>query len=134
MIFFEKNLSSANKASPGSLAIYLHNPIFSGLIPLKRKIKINWICKIVSILSKITLYYAVFFKCVYLLFKLKYSWYIILYVTSIQYSDSQFLKVISLYMGFPGGSVVKNLPANAGNPGDSCSTPKSGKNPWSGKW
>ena len=32
-------------------------------------------------------------------------------------------------MGFPGGSVVKNLPANAGDAGDSCSTPRSGKNP-----
>ena len=26
-------------------------------------------------------------------------------------------------MGFPGGVVVKNLPANAGDPGDSGSTP-----------
>ena len=32
-------------------------------------------------------------------------------------------------MGFPGGSVVKNLPANAGDAGDSSSTPRSGKNP-----
>ena len=30
---------------------------------------------------------------------------------------------------FLGGSVVKNLPANAGDAGDSSSTPRSGKNP-----
>ena len=35
-------------------------------------------------------------------------------------------------MGFPGGSVVKNLPANAGDAGDSSSTPRSGKNPEGG--
>ena len=30
-------------------------------------------------------------------------------------------------MGFPGGSVVKNLPANAGNAEDSGSIPRSGR-------
>ena len=32
-------------------------------------------------------------------------------------------------MGFPGGSVVKNLPANVGDSGDSDSIPGSGKSP-----
>ena len=32
-------------------------------------------------------------------------------------------------MGFPGGSVVKNLPADAGNAGDVCSIPGSGRSP-----
>ena len=31
--------------------------------------------------------------------------------------------------GFPGGLVVKNLPANAGGPGDTGSIPRSGKTP-----
>ena len=35
-------------------------------------------------------------------------------------------------MGFPGGVVVKNLPANAGDPGDSGSTPGSGRSPRGG--
>ena len=34
-------------------------------------------------------------------------------------------------MGFPGGSVVKNIPANAGNTG---SIPGSGRSPGEGKW
>ena len=34
-----------------------------------------------------------------------------------------------LYMGFPGGSAVKNPPANVGNPG---STPGSGRSPGEG--
>ena len=35
-------------------------------------------------------------------------------------------------MGFPGGSVVKNLPANAGNAEDSGSIPRSGRSPGEG--
>ena len=35
------------------------------------------------------------------------------------------------HTGFPGGSVVKNLPANAGDTG---SIPGSGKIPWRRKW
>ena len=34
--------------------------------------------------------------------------------------------------GFPGGSVVKNLPANAGDSGDPCSIPGSGRCPGGG--
>ena len=34
-------------------------------------------------------------------------------------------------MGFPGGLVVKNLPANAGDVG---STPGLGRSPWRRKW
>ena len=35
-------------------------------------------------------------------------------------------------MGFPGGSVVKNPPANAGDPGDMGSIPGSGRSPGGG--
>ena len=35
-------------------------------------------------------------------------------------------------MGFPGGSVVKNLPASAGDTGDSGSIPGSGRSPGGG--
>ena len=35
-------------------------------------------------------------------------------------------------LGFPGGSVVKNLPANAGDAGDTCSLPGSGRFPKEG--
>ena len=35
-------------------------------------------------------------------------------------------------MGFPGGSVVKNPPANAGDLGDSGSIPGSGRSPGEG--
>ena len=34
-----------------------------------------------------------------------------------------------VYMGFPGGSVVKNPPASTGNAGDSGSIPGSGRSP-----
>ena len=36
------------------------------------------------------------------------------------------------YIGFPGGSVVKNPPANAGDAGDTGSTPGSGRYPGEG--
>ena len=36
---------------------------------------------------------------------------------------------IHLLMGFPGGSVVKNPPANAGDTGDTSSIPGSGRSP-----
>ena len=36
--------------------------------------------------------------------------------------------------GFPGVSVLKNLPANAGATGDACSIPESGRFPWNRKW
>ena len=39
---------------------------------------------------------------------------------------------VVLNMGFPGGSVVKNLPANAENSRDTSSIPGSGKSPWVG--
>ena len=35
-------------------------------------------------------------------------------------------------MGFPGGSVVKNPPASAGNTGDASSIPGSGRSPGGG--
>ena len=36
------------------------------------------------------------------------------------------------FMGFPGGSVVRNLPANAGNAGDAGLTSGSGRSPGGG--
>ena len=53
---------------------------------------------------------------------------------------SSFLLVIyftygSVPMGFPGGTVVKILPANAGDERDTVSSPMSGRSiPWSRKW
>ena len=41
---------------------------------------------------------------------------------------------MSMKMGFLGGIVIKNLPANAGNIGDSDSIPESGRFPWRRKW
>ena len=35
-------------------------------------------------------------------------------------------------LNFPGGSVVKNLPANAGHAGDAVSIPRSGRSPGGG--
>ena len=37
-----------------------------------------------------------------------------------------------IFRGFPGGSVIKNPPANAGNTGDTSSTPGFGKSPGEG--
>ena len=38
------------------------------------------------------------------------------------------------YLGFPGGSVVKNLPASEGDAGVNGISPLVGKIPWSSKW
>ena len=43
-----------------------------------------------------------------------------------------FVFICSLYRDFPGGSVVKNLPANAGDTGDMGSIPGSGRSPRGG--
>ena len=40
----------------------------------------------------------------------------------------------SLSLGFPGGSVIKNLPANAGDTGDMGLIPGSGRSPGGEKW
>ena len=37
-----------------------------------------------------------------------------------------------MYMGFPGGTVVKNLPANAGDKKDAVSVPGLGRSPGGG--
>ena len=37
-------------------------------------------------------------------------------------------------LGFPGGSVVKNPPTNAGDAGDLGSIPESGRSHWRRKW
>ena len=39
---------------------------------------------------------------------------------------------VILIMGFPGGSMVKNLPANTGDTGDSVLIPGSGRSPGEG--
>ena len=36
------------------------------------------------------------------------------------------------FWGFPGGSEVKNTPANAGDARDTCSIPRSGRSPGEG--
>ena len=45
-----------------------------------------------------------------------------------------FREIHTLWRGFPGGAVVKNLPANAEGVGDAGSIPGSGRFPWSRKW
>ena len=45
-----------------------------------------------------------------------------------------FREIHTLGRGFPGGAVVKNLPANAEGAGDAGSIPGSGRFPWSRKW
>ena len=44
------------------------------------------------------------------------------------------LEISTLPMGFPGGAVVKNLPANAGDARDKGSIPGLRRCPWSRKW
>ena len=40
--------------------------------------------------------------------------------------------ILYIYMGFPGGSALKNLPTNAEDAGDVCSIPGSGRYPGEG--
>ena len=42
------------------------------------------------------------------------------------------MNIYSICMGFPGGAVVNNLPANAGDARDVGSTPESGRSPGGG--
>ena len=42
--------------------------------------------------------------------------------------------LVNILKGFPGGSVVNNPPANAGDTKDEGSIPGWGKIPWSRKW
>ena len=48
------------------------------------------------------------------------------------YSDKHLRIIILLQRGFPSGSVIKNPPANAGDAGDTCSIPGSGRSPGEG--
>ena len=43
-----------------------------------------------------------------------------------------FLVLVCVYVGFPGGSVVQNVPANAGNTRDTGSIPGLGRSPGGG--
>ena len=43
-----------------------------------------------------------------------------------------YIHIYTLYMGFPGGAVVKNLPANAGDVGDASLIPGLGRFPGGG--
>ena len=42
------------------------------------------------------------------------------------------MHISNLFMGFPGGTVVKNLPANAGDTGDAGLIPGLGRSPEEG--
>ena len=42
------------------------------------------------------------------------------------------ISIVPMFMGFPGGSVVNNLPANAGAAGDTGLIPGSGRSPGGG--
>ena len=44
-----------------------------------------------------------------------------------QSKETEIKAIIIISQGFPGGSVVKNLPANAGGTGDAGSIPRSGR-------
>ena len=44
-----------------------------------------------------------------------------------QAKETEIKAIIIISQGFPGGSVVKNLPANAGGTGDAGSIPRSGR-------
>ena len=43
-----------------------------------------------------------------------------------------YIYTLNIYIGFPGGSVVKNPPANSGDAGDLGSIPGSGRSPGEG--
>ena len=43
-------------------------------------------------------------------------------------------KIEPAMQGFPGGTVLKNLPANAGDTGDMGSIPEWERSPWRRKW
>ena len=67
---------------------------------------------------------------------IKYNW--MKYVFTLKSGDLKknsvlalltFLIYCFLNSGFPGGTAVKNLPANAGAARDKCSTPESGRSP-----
>ena len=45
-----------------------------------------------------------------------------------------FISLVIYNMGFPGGALIKNLPANAEDIRDAGSIPGSGTFPWSKKW
>ena len=52
-----------------------------------------------------------------------------IYITTNSVGGFPFLHILS-NIRFPGGSVVKNLPANAGDGRDTCSIPVLGRFPW----
>ena len=55
------------------------------------------------------------------------------FINSVSCSCENYYQLRS-HRGFPGGSLIKNLLANAGNAGDQGWTPESGRVPWRGKW
>ena len=55
----------------------------------------------------------------------------VIYSKTLQHRSCDIYIYLFEVTGFPGGSVVKNLPANAGDMG---SIPRVGKIPWSRKW
>ena len=58
----------------------------------------------------------------------------VIYSKTLQHRSCDIYIYLFEATGFPGGSVVKNLPANAGDIGDMGSIPRVGEIPWSRKW
>ena len=53
-------------------------------------------------------------------------------ISFLETHKNNFLVLVCVYVGFPGGSVVQNEPANAGNTGDTGSIPGLGRSPGGG--
>ena len=60
------------------------------------------------------------------------SIYLIIYLLPMYYLYIIYLHLSIVYLGFPGGSVIKNLPVNAEDAGDTGSIPGSGRSPGGG--
>ena len=56
------------------------------------------------------------------------------FVNQVLLEYSQLFSMAAFPLGFPGGSVVKNPPANAADTKDTSSIPGAGRFPWRRKW
>ena len=80
---------------------------------------------------KLGLSYIIILKvCIYDVFSIKISifLYILIYMVSQSLTQTNY-KYVSNFMGFPGGTVVKNLPANTGDAVDTGLIPGLGRSP-----
>ena len=69
---------------------------------------------------------------IFFLYKWEYTYiYICIYVCVCVYNTQQLI-YLTVFVGFPGGAVVKNPPANEGVTEDVGSTPGSGRSPGRG--